>query len=289
MKERFKSYLEQHFRHIAPTQAAMEYRKEMLKTLLDREQELRIKGVNDDDLIYSIVINELGDFDKTLEEFENKQIKSGELKRKVSAASVIALCVIVLLTLAYLLVGLFAHVWHPTWLIMVGGIFVGIAVLLSYFGIYKSAKKRKFLFVRASIAVIEVLLSVFLFLLLQLVFRINGAWLTFLAMVVAVLGVDTATAFIVNSKGKWIELPVFVEVFCVLLYVILGISLSVLHGVRGFWHPAWVMCLGGVVFAAVEIAALVSIKAREKNIDEKRKINDKHVRVDETYWTKWDD
>lgn len=37
MKERFKKYLEEHFRKIAPTQAAMEYRKALLTDLLDRE------------------------------------------------------------------------------------------------------------------------------------------------------------------------------------------------------------------------------------------------------------
>lgn len=289
MKDRFKSYLENHFRHIAPTQAAMEYRNEMLKKLLDREQELRIKGIKDDDLIYSIIINELGDFDKTLEDFERQQIKSGELKRKLSAASAIALCTTAILTIAYLLVGLFAHIWHPTWLIMVGGIFVGVSVLIGYFVIYKSARKRKFVLVRAGVASVEVLLSVFLFLLLQLVFKINGSWLTFLAMVITVLGVDTALAFVVGSKLKWIELPVFVEVFCVLLYVMLGIIFNVLHGMSGYWQYAWIMCLGGVVFAAVEIAVLVSKKARESNSEEKRKINDKYVKVDESYWTKWDD
>ena len=35
MKEKFKQFLEEHFRKIAPTQAAMEYRKALLRQLLD--------------------------------------------------------------------------------------------------------------------------------------------------------------------------------------------------------------------------------------------------------------
>lgn len=284
MKERFKAYLEQHFRRIAPTQSAMEFRKDTLRQLLDREQELRIKGIDDDELIYKMAIDELGDFDKTLDEFQHQQVKSGALKRKVSAISIISVCSMVILALVYVLVGLFAHVWHPTWLIMVGGVFVGISIMLVYVGIIKCVKKKKFLLVRLSSAIIEVLFSVFLFLVLQLVVGYGYQWwLTFLAMVILIVGVDTALAFLTNSKAKWFELPIFVEILCVMLYVILGIA------IKTIWHPGWILCLGGVAFALVEVIAFVVIKTRKKNSEEKEKINKKHVKVDEAYWTEWDD
>lgn len=283
MKEKFKAYLEQHFKRIAPTQAAMEFRKDTLRRLLDREQELRIKGIDDDDLIYKMAIDELGDFDKTLDEFQHQQIKSGALKRRVSAISVISVCSMVILTLVYLLVGLFAHVWHPTWLIMVGGVFVGVSIMLAYVGIAKCVKNKKFIIVRISVAIIEVLFSVFLFLVLQLVANINGAWLTFLAMIILIFGVDTALSFLTNSKEKWIELPIFVEIFCVMLYVILGIVIGTI------WHPGWVLCLGGVAFAMVEAICAIAKRTHKKDSEEKEKIRKKHVKVDESYWTEWDD
>lgn len=283
MKEKFKAYLEQHFKRIAPTQAAMEFRKDTLRRLLDREQELRIKGIDDDDLIYKMAIDELGDFDKTLDEFQHQQIKSGALKRRVSAISVISVCSMVILALVYLLVGLFAHVWHPTWLIMVGGVFVGVSIMLAYVGIAKCVKNKKFIIVRISVAIIEVLFSVFLFLVLQLVANINGAWLTFLAMIILIFGVDTALSFLTNSKEKWIELPIFVEIFCVMLYVILGIAIGTI------WHPGWILCLGGVAFAMVEAIYAIAKRTHKKDSEEKEKIRKKHVKVDESYWTEWDD
>ena len=88
MKEKFKQFLEEHFRKIAPTQAAMEYRKALLRQLLDREQELRIKGVSDDNLIFDMAVSELGDIDLTLANFEQRQIQSGVAKRRISAASI---------------------------------------------------------------------------------------------------------------------------------------------------------------------------------------------------------
>ncbi len=288
MKEKFKKYLEEHFRNIQPTEAAMAYRKDMLTQLLDREHELRIKGVDGDDLIFSMVIDELGDFDSTLKNFEKEQIKKGELKRKISGASIFAICLTILLTACYLIVGFATHIWHPTWLIMVGGMFVGASVILSYFGIYKSVKSKKYILMRLSIAIIEILASVFVFLLLQLAFHLSGAWLTFLAMVAMIFGVDTALSFVTKSKARWIELPIFVEIFCVMLYVILGIGLSTLNGIGGWWHPGWVLCLGGVIFAIGEIVALVVIKTN-KSKKESGTSHTKRVKVDEAYWTKWDD
>ena len=281
MKERFKKYLEEHFRKIAPTQAAMEYRKSLLRDLLDREQELRIKGVDDDELIYNMAISELGDIDQKLAQFENRQVKSGVVKRKVSTVAIVAVALVALLAIVYVVVGVLVA-WHPTWLIVVGGAFASVGVVLGYVAT-KCAKKKKYLLVRLCVAVCEVLASVFVFLLLQLVFGINGAWMTFLAMVAVVAGADTAIAFCTNSKSKWFELPVFAEILGVMLYVILGLC------VPGFWHPGWLMCLFGVVCAIVEIVVVVAKKAKKKNDAENKAIEDKNVTEDQKYWTEWDD
>lgn len=282
MKEKFKQYLEEHFKKIAPTQASMEYRKALLRQLLDREQELRIKGVSDDKLIFDMAISELGNIDETLRNFENRQIKNGDVKRKLSAGAVCAIAIVALLSIVYVIVGAVTGVWHPTWLIMVGGIFAGVAVVLGYVST-KLVAKRKYLPVRACVAVCEVLLATFVFLVLQLLFNLSGAWMTFLAMVAVLVGVDTAIAFATNSKVKWFELPVFVEIFAVMLYVILGIT------VNGIWHPGWLLCLAGVVCLAVEIAIVVAKKAKANKAKEDKKLNEKNVVQNEKYWTEWDD
>lgn len=282
MKEKFKQFLEEHFRKIAPTQAAMEYRKALLRQLLDREQELRIKGVSDDNLIFDMAVSELGDIDLTLANFERRQIQSGVAKRRISAASISAAAVVALLTIVYLVVGGFTKVWHPTWLIVVGGAFAGVSVLLVY-GAVKFALKKKFVPVRIFVAICEVLLTVFVFLILQLVFKIQGSWMSFLAMVVVLFGVDTAIAFATNSKIKWFELPVFVEILGVMLYVILGIT------VQGVWNPGWLMCLAGVACALVQIIVVIVKKTKAKNAKEERELEDKNEKEDQKYWTEWDD
>lgn len=289
MKERFKAYLERQFRQIAPTKAAMEFRKQLLIELLDKEQDLRIKGITDDDLIYKLAVESLGDMPERLKAFEAQTIKSSVIKRKVSAGVAIGAAVLVLLTLVYIILGCTTHLWHPGWLIMLGGIFAGATVVLG-FTCVRFGKAKKYLIVRLLCAVCEVLLVVFIFLVMQVVFNIKGCYLVFLAMVPLLLGVDTAIAFLTSSKIRWFELPVFVEMFCVMLYLILGLALAnYSNPTVHIWHPGWILCLGGVVVAVVEFAVYMVGRAKKNNKTEKKNIEDKYVKTDESYWTEWDD
>ena len=282
MEDRFKAYLESVFHAIAPTKAAMELRKQTLKDMLARAQELRIKGMTDEELIFDTVLEDYEDFDAKLKEFESQQVKVNSAKRNVLLGAIVAVAIVLLLSLTYVLVGALAHIWHPTWLIMVGGIFLGVCVALTLVGI-KAVKNKKYVVLRLLVAVAEVLLSVFVFLLLQIVFGLNGSWLTFLAMVAMIVGVDTVVAFFTNSKIKWVELPIFVEIFSVMLFVTLGIL------VPNFWHPGWVLCLVGIIAALAELITFVALRNKQKDDAEKNKNFDKFVKTDESYWTKWDD
>ena len=281
MKERFKAYLEEQFRTIRPTAAAMKYREQTLVELLERAQDLKIKGIDDEELVYLTCIDELGDFKATLKEFDEKEVEVKATKRKIGVGAVLSLALILILTVTYLVVGFVTHLWHPTWLIMVGGLFAGAGVGILV-GAIKLIKKKKFIPVRFMAMLVEIMASVFVFLVLQLVFNLNGSWMTFLAMVALIMGVDTAIAFLTSSKVKWFELPLFVEIFAVMLFVILGIVTSV-------WHPMWLFCLVGVVFAVIELVVFVVIRHNRKSAEEGKKIKKSHKEVDEEYWTKWND
>ena len=289
MKERFKAYLERQFRLIAPTKAAMELRKQLLVEMLDKEQELRIKGITDDDLIYKLTVESFGDLPQRLKEFESQLVKSDIIKRKISAGISIAVAVAVALTLAYVIMGVTTHLWHPGWLIMLGGLFAGVTVALVFVAV-RFANVKKYIPVRVIVAVCEVLLTVFIYLIMELLTKVKGSYLIFLAMVPLLLGVDTAIAFLTSSKLRWFELPIFVEFFCVMLYLILGLALANYADPEvHIWHPGWILCLGGVVVLAVEFAVFMVKRAKRKNKSEKQKIEEDYIKTDEAYWTQWDD
>lgn len=284
MKERFKRYLEQQFRAIRPTMAAMEYREKMLRKLMDRAQELRIKGMDDEDLIYDMCIDELGDFGATLAAFDEEEHKVANAKRNAVLGAVCGVGAALALVIVYLIVSfLVPGSWGLTWLILVGGAFaavIAVAVVL----LVKFGKNKKYIPMRLMPVVVIVLLCVYLFLLLQLVAKVDMAWLVFLAMVIMIAAFDAVLAFITEFKFRWVELPVAIEIVCVMLYVILGIVLGSV-----FWHPGWLLCLGGVVAAIAEAIAIIATRNSKKDKKEKSRLTDKYMKEDESYYTMWKD
>lgn len=284
MKDRFKRYLEQQFRAIRPTLAAAEYREKMLKQLMDRAQELRIKGMDDEDLIYDMCIDELGDFGATLAAFDEQEHKVANAKRNALLGAVCGVGAVLALVVIYLIVSfLVPNSWGLTWLILVGGAFAGV-IAFSVVLLVKFGKAKKYIAMRLMPPVIIVLLCVYLFLLLQLVAEVEMAWLTFLVMVMMIAVFDGVMAFITDFKFRWIELPIVIEVFCVMLYVIIGIAVG-----AAFWHPGWLLCLGGVVAAIAEAIAIIANRNSKKDAKEKVRIKDKYTKEDESYYTSWKD
>lgn len=90
--------------------------------------------------------------------------------------------------------------------------------------------------------------------------------MTFLAMVMLLFGTDTSIAFATKSKARWFELPVFIEIFGVMLYVMLGIL------VQGFWHPGWLLCLAGACCALVQVIVVVVKKPRKTTPKRRRNL-----------------
>ena len=73
LKDRFKKYLEEQFRSIKPTEAAKDFRIRTLKELMDKVQDLRIKGIEDEEVIYNMCIESLGNFPARLKDFEEEE------------------------------------------------------------------------------------------------------------------------------------------------------------------------------------------------------------------------
>lgn len=281
MKERFKRYLEREFRAIRPTLAAAEYREKVLKQLMDRAQELRIKGIDDEDLIYDMCIDELGDFRATLEAFEEQEHKVGNAKRSALLGGVCAVGAALAFVIIYLVISFVTGEWGLTWLLLVGGAFVGV-IAAAIALLVKFGKAKKFILMRLMPPVVIVLMCVYLFLLLQLVFNVPMSWIIFLVMVIMMFVFDTVMAYVTDFKFRWIELPISIEVVCVMVYVIVGVCTNM-------WHPTWLLCLGGVVAAVVEAIVLIANRNGKKDKKEKVRLNDKYNKEDESYYTMWKD
>lgn len=263
MIERFRNYLEREFNAVAPTKEIIEYREEMLSKLLDKAQEYKIKGMKDEDAIYELCIDSLGDIKATLLLREEKKQIEQKVKKKISIGTIYTVAILLFITTGYLIASFITNLWAKTWLIEVGGIFLSI-IVASAMGIAKAEQKRKHILSRLLTALIITLTSVFVFLILQILFGLTYSYFTFLVMAILLIFTDMTIAYTTGSKTFIIELLAFIETASALIYVMLGITNTVL------WHPYWLIpALAGILDIVLLVLFVVSkIKKRKAQISE---------------------
>ena len=289
MTERMKRFLEEKFRQVTPTKGAMEFRKQTVKRMENYAQDLKVKGMEDEDLIFDMCVQELGDFDKVLADFEANPLQEemGE-HRKVNYVMLGVAAGIFALVVAYLLLGVLAHLWHPGWLLLVCGLLLGVSaggVLLAVKCGKEAVRTKsnlKWILMRLCVAVVEVVFAVIIFLCWQiLMVHPRFAWYTFLVMVCVMFLVDTVIAFITKSKMAFWESLVSVIVTVVMVYVMVGVA------VPHFWHPGWMMMPIAVFVDLVLVLGWAWAKRSQKAKKLKASMADKMNGVDEKYYTEW--
>lgn len=281
MKERFKRYLEQAFRKIRPTKAAMEYRLETLTKLEEAAQDYRIKGMTDDEAIYRLCIDSLGDFDAKLQEFDRNLTevpKKNNLKRNIAVGAIGSVAAIIALYLILSLTG--AVGWGMSWLILLGAV-VAAVVAVDVVLMLKAFKDDKFLVARLFNVGTVILVFVFMYLCIHLSVHPGYDWYIFLCMVPAAGIMDIAIGFVTKSKLTIPEIFVWAMLTSVMLYVMLGVA-----GVMA-WHPGWLLpALTAIAIVAI-VASLLISRSKKAKKDRQIFLDSTQNQVDEEYYTKW--
>ena len=281
MKERFKRYLEQAFRKIRPTKAAMEYRLETLTKLEEAAQDYRIKGMTDDEAIYQLCIDSLGDFDAKLQEFDRNLTevpKKNNLKRNIAVGAIGSVAAIIALYLILSLTG--AVGWGMSWLILLGAVVAAVAAV-DVVLMLKAFKDDKFLVARLINVGTVILVFVFMYLCIHLSVHPGYDWYIFLCMVPAAGIMDIAIGFVTKSKLTIPEIFVWAMLTSVMLYVMLGVA-----GVMA-WHPGWLLpALTAIAIVAI-VASLLISRSKKAKKDRQIFLDSTQNQVDEEYYTKW--
>ena len=264
---RFKKYLEEKFRTIKPTREAMEYREEVLSTLLDRTQDMKDHGVTDEDYIYNKCIEDLGDFDETLKMFEQNRINLKKVALKTSQILLIALSAIFIVTVAFLTISLVTKEWSKTWLLEVGGIMlVIVGLILSNVPII--IKRKKYLILRAEVSAILIIMFVIIYLALVVLLPqyVSRTWLIFFGMIVMVLFADCSLAYSFGHRNSaFVDLLLLIALLTTFLYVSLGL-LGVIT-----WSIYWILPVAGVAidFLLIVIKYCIWYKKKKEELDDK--------------------
>lgn len=281
MTERFKKYLEEQFRAIPPTRSAMEFRKQTLQQLEEYAQDCRIKGMDNDEAIYKVCIASLGDFQKTLEEFQQGlQEKPKRVSRgfRILSVAVGAVAVILALYLALSITGVVA--WRTSWLILFGAVVVGACAPLALIFI-KSIKDGKTIAPRLTGSAIATLLLVFAYLLAHMCFdKPVYDWYCFLIIPLAIAWINVAVAYIVKNKSAVLETIASTFLTAVMLYVMLGVA-SIMP-----WHPGWLLVAGSAIIGiAVVIIYIASLRKERAKLVLKKHLDGNDT--DDKFYTEW--
>ncbi len=281
MTERFKKYLEQEFRAIPPTKGAMDYRKATLVRLEEYAQDARIKGMTDEDAIYNLAIDSLGDLRSTLIAF-NEELTDRPKRNNRRLLIAVAVTASILIVLGvYLITSLLGAVpWKMSWLILVGPLFTAIISILALKGL-AIAGKKSYVIPRIFLSISIILASTFAFLVILMTTTLPYAWFAFLIMVILILTADTSIAFLTKSKLAFLEAQATFIVTSALLYVMLGI-IRVMP-----WHPGWLL---PTLSAITAISALIVMFVHHTNKKKGPKIKKSELKptaVDEKFYTEW--
>lgn len=295
MQDKFKQYLEGEFRKIAPTPASRDYRISLYHQLTDYVQELKLKGIDNDDIIFDLAIKSLGNMDENLAQFEQNQKAKKVASAKKTATIVSVSSTLGLGLILMLAVGLFVKIQNISgfsfsWIFMLLGAFSAITAVL-LINMHENTSKYKAIIERVSVYAITTLWVVFITLTLLAINiaiprepkTIEGWWLGFIVIPAALAVADAIIALATNQKGKWINLSIDLILVSVMLYVIIGLLLGpILDLTNKFWAFGWTLILGGIAGAGI----ILGLAKKSKDKKDKLIFGDSNE-VDEKYYTEW--
>lgn len=256
MKERFENYIDEQLKEIKG-ENKQAFKAKMIEKMTDYAQECKIKGMTDEELIFTYCIENVGDLqEKYLKTMEIKEQKA-MAGRKTGIGIITFLSIIFAAVVAYLSVSFATKEWGITWLIIVGGVVAAViaSTIITVIGL---AKKQQWIPIRIFIAIDVILVFVLVYLCLLMLTTIPKTYVLFLIMTVMVSGIDTAIAVGVNSKTRLISLLAFIQLATALEYVMLGILKM------APWHPYWLIPVGGLFINLIIIAVAIYFHFKNK-------------------------
>ncbi len=248
MKQRFDAFLEQKFKDVK-SDARQVYTEQYSEYLLGKEAEYRAKGMTDDNVIFDMAVRSMEGFEQDVAKAERLRAGFFTALGITGKGLLIALTYVLGVTFLYLLLSFTCLPWNVSWLVMVGGVLLGI-VAASLLGVVYFTEKNMPVVVRLLNVLWITLLVTFTFLLCIKLTEAKNVWLLFVALPIGITGADTAVAFASKSVTRFFSLTVFTECLFALGYVILGLCKVVP------WHPYWFLpVLGGVIDVLIGVLA----------------------------------
>lgn len=219
------------------------YKRKLLEEMNQRYLEVSRRGISNQRVIADLIISEHPDVKKEYNEFYISETAASRTRRNIIVnvvGSVLYILGIIIsfLGLSFLLTSLGINAWGKTWLIVVDGILLWVAYLLTL-AVKKFTSLGRLLHVFARIClafeVIVIAVAVFLFSLVMIGFE--KSWVIVIAGVAAIFVADLIYASVTKRKLRMINYLCYIPAVATMLYIILS-ALGIL-----MWNTGWMIII----------------------------------------------
>lgn len=250
-------YIEESLKNIKDNQMSYSYKKKLFDEMTERANEVTHAGLKNEKVIADLIADEYPDLEKNYYIYEKAEKKKATDKFLRIIMAIGGVLFFITIFAAFFAIGGKTDIWHPTWLIIVGGIFAMI-VFYTFFLIKRICKLRRIFHIIARVLLggCVMLISVFAFLLVLFVFDPGFSWTIVIGGVGVMLIADLIFAFATKQKFRTVSLFVYMPVITTMLYIILA-GCSVIT-----WIAGWPLIFLGLVIDLIIALTIAASNAK---------------------------
>lgn len=245
--EQFIKYIDKELPDQRGNEILFRYKRKLLEEMNQRYLEVSRRGISNQRVISDLIISEHPDIKKEYNEFYAAETASSRTRKNiimnVVGSILYILCIIVLfLGVSFMYGALGVSVWGKTWLIVVDGILIWVAYLLTL-GVKKLTSLRRIfhIFARICLALEVMVITVAVFLFALVMIGFSKSWVIIIAGVAAMFVADAIYASVTRRKLAIINYLIYLPVVATMLYIILS-AVGIL-----MWNTGWMLIIFSLI------------------------------------------
>ncbi|MCM1285744.1 MAG: hypothetical protein NC213_03810 [Acetobacter sp.] len=250
--EQFIKYIDGQLPSKPGNDLLFKFKRKTLEEMNGRYAEVMTRGISNQKVISDLIISEHPDLMKEFAKYEAEEKTKIRDKRKtilnIAGSVIYILCLLVF----YLGISFLTQKWGQTWLIIVDGILIWVAYLLTL-AIKKitTLKKIFFIFARILMAIEVMVITVAVFLFCLVMFNLSHSWLIVISGIALMFVADAVFALYTKQKLAIINVLGYMPVVATMLYIILSAA-----GILA-WNTGWLLIIMSLVLDFIIIAASI--------------------------------
>lgn len=224
------------------------FKRKLLEEMNERYLEVSRRGISNQKVISDLVISEHSDIRKEYNEFYVSETAASRTRKNiilnVVGSVIYILCIIILfLGLSSMLTSTLQYsVWGKTWLIVVDGILIWVAYLLTLAVKKLTSMRRLFhIFARICLAGEVMVLTVALFLFVLVMAGFAKSWVIIIAGIAAMFVADIIYSYVTKRKLAMVSCLIYIPAIAAMLYIIGG-GIGILA-----WNTGWMLIIFSLI------------------------------------------